>query len=279
MDKIFFFKYMPFFLNPIAFEIGPFSVTWYSLMYLVGFWVVYSLIKYRIRKGEGDIIKTSQLFDFLIFVFLGLIAGARLGEVFLYDPEYYFSNPVRIISPFDPVTKEFIGIYGMSYHGGLVGALLAGWIFAKKRNINFWSLVNFITPAVPAGYFFGRLGNFINSELWGRETKMPWGMYFPGDDLGLLRHPSQLYEAFFEGLVLFFLLWPLRNKENIKDKILLLYLLGYALFRFFIEFFREPEEPTGMLLGYFTLGQILSFFMAAFAIFIILKKRKKKSII
>jgi len=226
-------------------------------MYVVAFMVVYFLVQYRIGKNEweGEIetqnskLETADknsklsnfLLDFLAYAFLGLVIGARLGEVLFYNFSYYAMSPIRIISPFDPITHEFIGIYGMSYHGGLIGVLLAVIYFCRKNRVNFWQLADFVVPAVPAGYFFGRIGNFINGELYGRASGKFWGMYFPLDSYLLLRHPSQLYEAFFEGLVLFLILWKIRNHEKIQGKMLAVYILGYAFWRFFMEFFREPD--------------------------------------
>lgn len=216
-------------------------------------------------------IKNSEyLVDFLLYAFIGLIIGARLGEVLFYNFSYYMADPIRIISPFDPATHQFIGIYGMSYHGGLIGVIIATAIFCRKYKISFINWVNFIVPAVPLGYFFGRLGNFINGELYGRATESFLGMYFPADAMQKLRHPSQLYEAFLEGIVLFAILWPIRNKSWARKNMLALYLAGYAIARIIAEFFREPDG----FIGPFTLGQFYSFFMifASISVFLYTKK-------
>ena len=195
---------------------------------------------------------------------------ARLGEILFYNFPYYAANPLAIISPFDPVTHQFIGIYGMSYHGGLIGATIASWLWARKNKISLSNWINFIVPAIPLGYFFGRLGNFINGELYGRVTTKWWGMYFPSDLIGELRHPSQLYEAFLEGIILFIILWPIRNKKWAKDNMLALYLLGYAAARIMAEFFRDPDG----WIGPFTIGQFLSLLMIIPAIFLLVKRQK-----
>ena len=215
----------------------------------------------KLGKKEAAIFFSQFAFDFLSLMFVGLVVGARLGYVLFYNPGYYLSHPLAIISPFAEGTGQFVGIYGLSYHGGLVGIVLAALFFARKRGLNFWLLADFVVPAVPLGYFFGRLGNFFNGELYGRETERLWGMFFPADELGLLRHPSQLYEAFFEGLVLFLLVWKVRNHAFFRGNLFWLYLLGYGAFRILCEFFREPDEQLGYVFASLTMGQIMSFLM------------------
>lgn len=230
-------------------------------MYLLGLAVVYALLRKRLQEKKYTEINLKTIEDFLFWSFLGLLIGARAGYVLFYDFSFYWKNPWAIISPFDLNSGDFIGIYGMSYHGGLLGALLAGWIFVKIRKIDFWSLANFISPVIPAGYFFGRIGNFLNGELYGRPTKKFWGMRFPSDPQNFLRHPSQLYEAFLEGILLFVILWSARNKKKFKKKLFALYISLYALFRFLVEFFRQPDEQIGYFFGFLSLGQILSLIM------------------
>lgn len=309
MDNfIYFYQRIPFNIDSIAFSFGPVRVDWYSLSYIFGFLTVYLLLRYRLKKKEGlievrslklktqdrssnlkvnskiigdkfQILNSRSILDLIFYSFFGLLIGARLGYVFFYNFSYFWNNPLAIISPFDPMTHEFIGIYGMSYHGGLMGTLLASWIFTKKNNINFFKLANFVIPAIPAGYFFGRIGNFLNGELYGRMTEKFWGMYFSFDYLRVLRHPSQLYEAFFEGIVIFLILWKLRNNEKIKDKLLGIYISIYAVFRIFLEFFREPDEQIGYLFQFLTLGQILSLIMLIFGTILILYSPKTKKML
>lgn len=283
-----FYQHLPEHINPIVFSFGFFSLRWYSLMYLAGFAAVYFLLEYRIKKGEYKILKFSNnnqlanlqlknlIFDVVLYCFMGLLIGARLGYVIFYNPEYYLENPLAVISPINNA-GDMVGISGMSYFGGFVGVIIAGCVFAKKRGISFLKLADFVAPAVPAGYFFGRVGNFLNGELYGRITEEPWGMYFSD---GVLRHPSQLYEAFFEGIILFALLWPLRNGLRYKNKLFygscfILYALGYAFFRFVVEFFREPDQQIDLIWGLLTLGQAFSIILAFMAgiIFIIQKKK------
>lgn len=271
-----FYQHIPERISPEMVRVGFFSISWYAVMYLVGFLVIFGLLRKRLKKGEGQVCMTKeQLFDFLLFCFLGAIIGGRLGYVLFYNFSFYLAHPLAIFSPFDSVTGELIGIYGMSYHGGLIGALLAALLFVRLHKLNFWDLSDFVVPAIPAGYFFGRIGNFLNGELYGRATDMRIGMYFPSDVLGVLRHPSQLYEAFLEGLVLFAIFWPERNRKKWQGKFLALYLIGYAVARFFEEFFREPDVQIGFVLGGLTLGQLFSlamFFVGGGILF--WKKRK-----
>jgi phosphatidylglycerol:prolipoprotein diacylglycerol transferase len=210
---------------------------------------------------------------------VGLLIGGRLGYILFYDFSYYWQSPLAIISPIDPITHQFIGIYGMSYHGALLGALLAGWIYTKIKKLNFWRWANFIAPAVPAGYFFGRMGNLMNGELYGRLTDKSWGMYFPSDPFGLLRHPSELYEAGLEGTLLFLILWKLRQSEKYKNHLLALYIMGYALVRIIAEFFREPDAQIGYLFLGLTLGQILSLGMLILGLGLFSVGRKRKSML
>ncbi|MFA6159636.1 MAG: prolipoprotein diacylglyceryl transferase [Parcubacteria group bacterium] len=271
------YQHLPYYINPTAISLGFLKIDWYSIMYLTGFLTVYFLLKYRIRKKENNFFfDISKLEDLLLYSFFGLIIGARLGYVLFYNFSYYLNNPLAIISPYDPGTHQFVGIYGMSYHGGLIGVILFSYIFSQRNKLNFFSLANFVVPAIPVGYFFGRVGNFLNGELYGRATQKFWGMYFPSDALGLLRHPSQLYEAFSEGIILFFILWFLRNNKKAKDRMLGLYLVGYAMCRISVEFFREPDEQIGYIFSFLTLGQIFSLIMLSIGISIIFLGKKTK---
>jgi phosphatidylglycerol:prolipoprotein diacylglycerol transferase len=211
----------------------------------------------------------------LLWTILGLIVGARLGYVLFYNFSYYLSHPLEILLPFEfSGGIRFVGISGMSYHGGAIGVLLATLIFCRKRAISFWNILELFSPAVPLGYTFGRIGNFINGELYGRRTDVPWGMYFPLDSLHQLRHPSQLYEAFFEGLVLFAILWSIRRRSPFDGFLFAAYLFGYGFVRFFIEFFREPDVQLGLIFGgVFTMGQALCLLMMAAGVLIYFFRR------
>ena len=289
-----FYQHIPEQINPEIIHIGFFSVGWYSVMYLVAFFVVFRLLERRLQLDEGgssfentfekkgkDKLEKQKGFilDFMYVCFLGVVIGGRLGYVLFYNLPFYLAHPLAIISPFDAATGELIGIYGMSYHGGLIGALLAVLFFVRFRKLNFWALSDFVVPAIPAGYLFGRIGNFLNGELYGRATDIWIGMYFPSDALGVLRHPSQLYEAFLEGFLLFWLFWRIRNKKVVQGKLLGLYLIGYAVARFIGEFFREPDEQVGLFMSYFTLGQLFSLAMLIGGLVLVFCERRKCAII
>ena len=230
-------------------------------MYLVAFALTYLLVQYRIKRESYDYaMETIQ--DVLVWCIIGLILGGRLGYVFFYNFSYYIHHPLEIILPFEFTNGiRFVGISGMSYHGGAIGVMIAALIFCRKRRIDIWRLADLICPAIPLGYTFGRIGNFINGELYGRITTSSWGMYFPLDTTHALRHPSQLYEAFFEGIVLFVLLWVVRKRSPFDGFLFALYLAGYGLVRFFIEFFREPDSQLGYFFSFLTMGQILCIIM------------------
>jgi phosphatidylglycerol---prolipoprotein diacylglyceryl transferase len=282
-----FYQNIPLHINPTAFGIGFFQIGWYPLSYLVGFLVVYRLLIFRIKRGEGNILisnlkfkiskqiqnphtyrqagkfKIQNLFldAFFIYAIFGVLIGGRLGYVLFYNLPYYLSHPLEIISPYDFVSHAWIGIYGMSYHGGLIGVLAATAWFCRKNKLNFWRFSDFVIPAIPLGYFFGRIGNFLNGELYGRITKSAWGMYFFDGNNTFLRFPSQILEALFEGIFIFFILWLFRNKSFLKGKQLFSYIILYGLARFLAEFSRQPDEQIGFLAGFLTLGQIFSLAM------------------
>jgi phosphatidylglycerol:prolipoprotein diacylglycerol transferase len=226
-------------------------------MYIAGFTVVYLLSLYRLKSENYDYSKTV-IENYFVWAVLGLMIGARIGYVVFYNLGYYIHHPLAIILPFSFTGGfHFTGLAGMSYHGGLIGVLLATGIFCYKNNMKFLPFVDFLIPSIPLGYTFGRIGNFINGELYGRVTTVPWGMYFPLDVSNLLRHPSQLYEAFFEGVFLFIILWSIRRYREFGGFFLSIYLIGYGTVRFLIEFVREPDNHIGFFLGSITLGQIL----------------------
>ncbi len=250
---------IPAHLNPIAFTIGPIPVSWYGIMYVVSFAIAYYLIRYRIRSENlGISFETVQ--DFFPWAIVGLLLGARLGDVFIYDWSYFKNHLSQIFLPFDIGNHwQYIGIYGMSYFGGLLGLTLAFYLFCRTRKINLLEFSDLFAPAVPLAFTFGRLGNFINGELYGRVTNKFWGMYFPMDFSGQLRHPSQLYEAFLEGILLFAVLWSLRKYKFPIGYLTSFYLMGYGIARFIAEFFREPDK--GWIFWSLTFGQWLSVFL------------------
>lgn len=250
-------QHLPAQISPNLFEFGAFQLRYYSLMYLVAFALTYVLVMHRIKKEHYNY-TAETIQDCFVWIILGLIIGARLGYVLFYNFSYYLGHPLEIFLPFDFTNSiRFVGISGMSYHGGAIGVLFASLIFCHRRQINFWRLVDLFAPVIPLGYTFGRIGNFINGELYGRATTVAWGMIFPQDPLQAIRHPSQLYEAFFEGMLLFAVLWTIRKKSPFDGFLLALYLMGYGLVRFFIEFYREPDAHLGFIWVSLTTGQVL----------------------
>jgi len=275
-----FWQHLPEKISPIVFSLGGFELRWYGLMYLVAFIVAFSLVIYRLKtESERFKYKRSLIEDAFLWGILGLLIGGRFGYVLFYGFEYYSNHLLEIVLPFSlDGGFHFTGIAGMSFHGAVIGIFLAAWIFFKKRKVDFWDMADLVIPALPAGYFFGRVGNFLNGELWGRQTDSWLGMYWPADSLGLLRYPSQLLEAGLEGLVLFVVLWTLRKNQSFgKGSMLGLYLIGYALARIVAEFFREPDEQLGFLFGFVTMGQTLSLVMLGLGVLVLcLRKTSKK---
>ena len=217
-------------------------------MYIVAFAITFFLVLYRVKHEDRFEMTSDQVKDASTYIILGLIIGARLGYVVFYNFSYYLEHPLEIILPFsfsDGIA--FTGISGMSYHGGLIGIILAGWLYVRKAKLNWWDTVDLYLPVIPLGYTFGRLGNFINGELYGRVTTASIGMYFPIAPTRELRHQSQLYEAFFEGIFLFVILWSIRKIKTPQGATLALYLVGYGLVRFCIEYFRQPDDHLGFV--------------------------------
>ena len=239
-------------IDPIAFSIGPLAVRWYGLMYLAGFAIGWWLGTGRIAKGQAPITR-AQLDDLLFLVVLGVIFGGRLGYVLFYKPAYYAAHPLEILA---------IWQGGMSFHGGLLGVMLAMVVAARRHKVDWLRLMDFIAPLIPPGIAAGRLGNFINAELPGRVTDVPWGMVFPGAG-DAPRHPSQLYQFALEGLALFALLWWFSSKPRPRGQVSAMFLLGYGVLRFVAEFAREPDSFIGYLALGLTMGQWLCLAMIA----------------
>ena len=251
-------QHLPEKIDPVIFEIGRFKLQYYGLMYIVAFAVTYYLAMYRIKHEDRFEISADQIKDVTVNMLLGLVIGARLGYVLFYNFSYYLRHPLEIILPFQfSGGIQFVGISGMSYHGGLMGVLLAGWLYVRKHKLRFWNGCDLFIPVIPLGYTFGRLGNFINGELYGRATASPIGMYFPLAPGSERRHPSQLYEAFFEGIFLFAVLWIIRKKKFPEGAMLGFYLIGYGVVRFIIEYFRQPDAHLGFVFFSFSMGQVL----------------------
>lgn len=238
------------------------------------------LLVYRVNSESRFSLSKESIQGLMTAMIIGLVLGARLGYVVFYNLAYYSKHPLEIFLPFSFANGfQFTGISGMSYHGGLIGVIIASLIFIKRNKLNFLDMADLVAPAAPLGYTFGRLGNFINGELYGRVTTHPVGMYFPSAPGTGLRHPSQLYEAFFEGILLFIFLWAMRKRRHPRGAMLAFYLIGYGTVRFFIEFFREPDSHLGFVWGTFSMGQVLCLAMvltgiAGYKYFNILASRK-----
>jgi phosphatidylglycerol---prolipoprotein diacylglyceryl transferase len=234
-------------IDPVAFSLGPLAVRWYGLMYLAGFAAAWWLGRRRIAQGMSPV--TREQFESLIFYgVLGVVLGGRLGYVLFYKPGYYAAHPLEIFALWQG---------GMSFHGGLLGVILAMAFVARRRRIDFLRLMDFLAPLTPLGLAAGRIANFINGELWGRVSDVPWAMVFRGAG-DAPRHPSQLYQAALEGFALFVILWWFSSKPRPRGQVCALFLIGYGLFRFIAEFAREPDSYLGILALGLTMGQWLS---------------------
>jgi phosphatidylglycerol:prolipoprotein diacylglycerol transferase len=241
-------------IDPVAFAIGPLAVRWYGLMYLAGFAAAWWFGARRISRGQAPL--TRMQFDALVFVsMLGVILGGRLGYVLFYNPSYFAANPQEIVATWQG---------GMSFHGGLLGVMLAAAFVARRQKVDYLRLMDFVAPLVPLGIAAGRLGNFINGELYGRITDLPWGMVFRAPGAGdLPRHPSQLYQFALEGVALFALLWWFSSKPRPRGQVSALFLIGYGIFRSVAELAREPDAHLGVLALGLSMGQWLSLPMVA----------------
>jgi phosphatidylglycerol:prolipoprotein diacylglycerol transferase len=276
------YQNLPQHINPVVFSVGPIGVRWYALMYLLAFLTVYWLMNSELKKnGENknkyiNRISRETISGFILWAILGLMIGARMGFVIFYDWQYFSDNPLAIIWPYDFFSRSYIGISGMSYFGGLIGSVISGMAYLNRKKIDVWKFSEWLMPAIPAGYFFGRIGNFLNGELFGRKTEVFWGIYFPNGGAGVLRHPSQLYEAFFEGLALFLILLFFKKKSPFPGFLFLVYLWGYGIIRFSLEFLREPDPGSALILNTFTNNQIFSLLMVIVAFFLWLYLRKKR---
>tara|TARA_B100001057_G_scaffold324914_1_gene325111 strand:+ start:834 stop:1613 length:780 start_codon:yes stop_codon:yes gene_type:complete len=253
--------------DPVAFQIFSIEIRWYSLAYVIGI----SLGWYLNKKFFIENTEIKEKFDdYITYLIIGIIIGGRIGYILFYNPIYYLNNLIDVL-------KIWQG--GMSFHGGLLGVIIASIIYAKKNNQNPFSYLDLVSIVAPVGIFFGRVANFINSELYGIETSFPWAVKFVQVD-SIPRHPSQLYEALFEGIILFVILIYFRNKGKLKTPGLIsaLFLIFYSIFRFIIEFFRVPDEQLGYLFLNLTMGQIISFIFILVGFYLVIKKNETKKI-
>ena len=251
--------------NPVAFQILSLEIRWYSLAYIIGIILGWIYCKKKLIKDQYIL----DLFDdFITYLIIGVILGGRIGYALFYNLKYYLENPIEILMVWNG---------GMSFHGGLIGVIVASKLFSSKHKVNQFVFLDLVALSAPIGIFFGRIANFINSELYGRATDLPWFVQFVLID-NIKRHPSQLYEAFFEGIILFFLLRHFFKKNYLQNpgQISALFLIFYSIFRFLTEFFRSPDPQIGLLILNLTLGQLISvLFLMAGTLLFYLKNNEK----
>jgi len=264
--------------DPVAINIFGLKIHWYGLMYISALLSALYIAQWIIKKDKLNI-SNKMINSYFIYAEIGIILGARLGYFLFYsnNPMYYFIHPWEMFNPFD-VNGEFVGLRGMSYHGAMIGFVISSLLFVKKNKISFLFLMDIVAISIPLAYTFGRIGNFLNKELIGRVTELPIGIYIDG----VLRHPSQLYEAFLEGIILFIIIYSYRKYKNFNGELMALYLFFYGLFRFIIEYVREPDIQLGFICcGWMTMGQLLCIIMMLLALilYIIGYKVKMRSII
>jgi len=274
-------------ISPEIVRIGPLSIRWYGMMYLLGFALSYFLVMRQIKKrgspeansrclpevgaeassgskrGSKRLITMPEVEALYSYLILGLLLGARFGYVVFYNLPYYFQHPLEVFAVWHG---------GMSFHGGLIGCIFAGLIFCRKFSLDFWHVSDLISVTAPIGLGLGRIGNFLNGELYGRVTNVQWAMIFPSGG-PYPRHPSQIYEFLLEGVALFAILWILKDKASRSGIISSAFLMLYGLFRFAVEFFREPDTQVGFVLDAFTMGQQLSVFMIIMGAIIYYRRR------
>ena len=256
-------------IDPVAIALGPLKIHWYGLMYLVGIGGAWWLASRRLARFDAGWTK-DKLSDLVFWVAMGVILGGRLGYVFFYDFAAYIAEPAKILRVWEG---------GMSFHGGLIGVMLATWWFGKRNGKSFFELMDFIAPLVPIGLGAGRIGNFINAELWGKATDLPWAMVFPTDPQQLARHPSQLYQFALEGVALFAILWFYSRKPRPTMAVSGLFAACYGLFRFIVEFVRVPDAQLGYLAwNWLTMGQVLCLPMILGGIGLILYAYKRQPV-
>ncbi|HEB69638.1 MAG TPA: prolipoprotein diacylglyceryl transferase [Desulfobulbus sp.] len=259
-------------IDPVIFSLGPLHIRWYGLMYVLGFLAAYLLVRYQAKKFHWQELD-AHLDNLNLSIILGVILGGRIGYVLFYNPGYYLQHPLEIFATWQG---------GMSFHGGCIGVLAAGFFYCRRTGLDYWKGADLYVVTVPIGLGLGRIGNFINGELFGRTTELPWGMVFPGGG-PLPRHPSQLYEALLEGVLLFVILWTVKEKTWQQKKawphgtMVVLFLILYGILRFCVEFVRQPDPQLGKVLLGLTMGQLLSLGMILLGLLLYVVRRKASS--
>lgn len=255
-------------IDPVFLSIGPLQFRWYGLMYVLSFVATYFIICSEVLRKKLPLTK-DDVADLVFYGALGVVLGGRAGYILFYNPGFYLENPLKLLAVWEG---------GMSFHGGFLGVMLTFLLYARRKKIPFLALIDIAALCAPVGLGLGRIGNFINGELYGRITTAPWGIIFPDSD-GSSRHPSQLYEAFLEGLVLFFIVRFVSRKTTVSGVTTCAAIAGYGLFRFIVEFYRQPDSQIGLFYGLFSMGQLLSLpmFIIGITAALLLSRRKKVS--
>ena len=249
-------------IDPVLLRLGPFEIRYYGLFYVIGFVIAYFMISYLAKKKELSLSK-DDIADFLLYVILGTVLGARIFYIIFYNLPFYLSNPFEMLA---------IWHGGLAFHGGFIGASIAAFYFCKKKKIDFYEMADITVIPLALGLALGRIGNFTNGELYGRIVNAPWAVKFP--DAEGFRHPSQLYESF-KNFVIFFTLWAIKGKNLPKGFMFWLFVVMYSALRFIVEFTREPDEQLGFIISFLSMGQVLSIIMFAIGIFFIYKVSHK----
>ncbi|MBT1073014.1 prolipoprotein diacylglyceryl transferase [Pelotalea chapellei] len=251
-------------IDPVFLRIGPLQFRWYGLMYVLSFIFTYFFLRTESRRKKLPL-STDDISDLVFYGAMGVVLGGRLGYILFYNLGFYLTHPLRVFAVWEG---------GMSFHGGMLGVCAAIFLYARRKKLSFFSVMDMVAQCAPVGLGLGRIGNFINAELYGRQTDVPWGIVFPGTG-GVARHPSQLYEAFLEGIALFVIVRLAARKSNVDGIASWSLIAGYGLFRFIVEFFREPDAQLGMVVGIFSMGQLLSlpmFLLGSIMVYIFYKR-------
>ena len=250
-------------IDPVLLRLGPFEIRYYGLFFVLGFVIAYFILNYLVKKREIKLTK-DDIADFLLYTIIGTVLGARLLYVFVYNLPFYLQNPFEIIAVWHG---------GLSFHGGLIGAAIAGFYFCRKKKIDFYTIADIAVIPLALGLALGRLGNFTNGELYGRITDVSWAVKFP--DAEGFRHPSQIY-ASLKDLIIFFTLWIIKDKTLPKGFLFWTFVIMYSALRFFVEFFRQPDEQLGFVIGFLSMGQVLSIIMLLTGILFLFKISRKR---
>lgn len=253
-------------IDPVIVQLGPLAIRWYSLAYIAGIVLGWVIVKKQLKKHPLPGLEAGRIEDMIVWAIGGIIIGGRLGYTLFYNPEYYFARPVEILHVWQG---------GMSFHGGAAGFAVAFYLFCRRHKIPYLKLMDLMACVAPIGLGLGRLANFINGELWGRETRVPWAMVFPRADI-LPRHPSQLYEATLEGAVLLSIMLLLLNRTSLRNRpgaLCGIFMMGYGVARITCEFFREPDAQLGFLWEGATMGQLLSIPMFLFGLILFIRSK------